>query len=80
MVAVDFHTRLVLGVVLDDKRGTTVVDFLVDLCRMSKKPEEYVTDNGKEFENESFKEMCRRMNIKHRKVSIDSYRSNGRVG
>ncbi|KAF9754348.1 hypothetical protein NGRA_3368, partial [Nosema granulosis] len=79
LVAIDYHTRLVWGVVLNEKRGISVVNFLTDLCRMGKKPEEYVTDDGKEFDNEDFRLMCRRMDINHSKVSIESHRSNGRV-
>jgi hypothetical protein len=41
--------------------------------------EEVVTDNGREFCNSVVKNMLDEGNIKHRTVSVESHRSNGRV-
>lgn len=41
--------------------------------------EEVITDNGKEFCNREFEELCRKYKVKHTKVGMESHRSNGRV-
>ncbi len=43
------------------------------------KPVEIITDNGKEFINEDMRKFCTDLNVAHRKLSIESHRSNGRV-
>lgn len=52
---------------------------LESFCRNGNRLEEIITGNGKEFINEGFKELCHQIDIRHRKVSIESQRSNGRV-
>ena len=46
---------------------------------MGNRPEEIITDNGKEFINDEMRQLCKNLDIKHRKVSVESHRSNGRV-
>ncbi|WUR02940.1 integrase catalytic domain-containing protein [Vairimorpha necatrix] len=64
---------------MENKTGMNVTEFLSKLCEQGKKPEEIITDNGREFYNEGFRELCNRLEIKHRKVSVESHRSNGRA-
>jgi transposase InsO family protein len=42
-------------------------------------PVEIITDNGKEFSNESMRNWCSEENVLHRKVAVESHRNNGRV-
>lgn len=79
VVAVDYFTRRLWGRVLEGKQASEIVKFLKELCLQGKKPEELVTDNGKEFCNNQMDELCRQMKINHRKISIESHRSNGRI-
>ncbi|EQB60017.1 enzymatic polyprotein endonuclease reverse, partial [Vairimorpha apis BRL 01] len=44
-----------------------------------KREKEIITDNGKEFINEDFRRLCRSLEIKHRQVSVEAHRSNGRI-
>src|SRR5699024_405417 len=38
-----------------------------------------ITDNGREFTSQKFKEFCTEKRMEHRIVSVESHRSNGRV-
>ena len=67
------------GTVLERKTGSNVVGFIRKLCKEGKKPEDIITDNGKEFINEDFRRFCRSLEIKHRQVSVEAHRSNGRI-
>lgn len=75
MVRIDYFMRKVIK----SKQGLEIVTFLKDLCTQGKKPEEIITDNGKEFCNEQMRKLCNTVGIEHRKVSLESYRSNGRI-
>ncbi len=79
LLSIDYHTRMVWGTVLNDKRSSSIVEFILKLCRNGRKPMEIITDNGKEFSNEEMRELCVKLDISHRKISIESHRSNGRV-
>ncbi len=79
LVAIDYHTRLVWGTVLRKKTAESVTMFIRELCLNGNRPKELITDNGKEFNNEEFRNFCSTMDIFHRRVSIESHRSNGRV-
>lgn len=79
LVSIDYHTRMIWGTVLEEKRASLVVDYLTKLCRKGRKPKEIITDNGKEFANEELRIFCERLSINHRKISVESHRSNGRV-
>lgn len=78
LLGIDYFSRFALGAVIGDKRGSTILNVVKEWCE-SFKPEEFITDNGKEFSNEEFSEYCAKNNILHTKVSIESHRSNGRV-
>ncbi|KAF9756190.1 Transposon Tf2-9 polyprotein, partial [Nosema granulosis] len=79
LVLIDYYTRIVWGKVLDDKRGSSIVEFVKQLCGNGMHPVEIITDNGKEFINDEMRKLCAELKISHRKVSIESHRSNGRV-
>lgn len=75
-VAVKYFTRRLWGKVLDNKRAVEFVRFLKELSAQGKKPEKIVTDNGREFCNTKMIELCRPLNINHKKVGIESHKSN----
>lgn len=52
VVGIDYYTRLVWAKVLKDKRGSSIVEFMRQLCSSGIQPIEIITDNGKEFFNE----------------------------
>ncbi|WUR04589.1 LTR Retrotransposon [Vairimorpha necatrix] len=79
LVAIDYHTRIAWGCVLYDKKRSSVAQFIENLCINGRRPEEIITDNGREFDNVDLKDLCRKLDITHNKVSVESHRSNGRV-
>lgn len=79
VVAIDYFTRRAWARVLKSKHAIGVVDFIRDLCSQGKKPEKIITDSGKEFCNDQMRDLCRTLDIEHRKVGVESHRSNGRV-
>ncbi|WUR03408.1 integrase RTL1 [Vairimorpha necatrix] len=64
---------------ITNTRASSITGFIENLCRNGKRPEEIISDNGREFANEEFRELCRKLDITHRKTSIESHKSNGRV-
>lgn len=79
IVAIDYYSRRVWGRVIGEKSGNEIYYFIKELCSKGKKPEEIITDNGKEFVNVKIRDLCSELDIEHRKVSIEAHRSNGRV-
>lgn len=78
LVAIDYYTRYVLAEVINNKNSETVLEIIKNWT-IDFKPEEFVTDNGREFSNQTFILFCSENGIKHNKVSVESHRSNGRV-
>lgn len=64
---------------MENKQAIGIVKFIKDLCAQGKNPEEIITDNGKEFCNDQLLELFRNLEIRHRKVGVESHRSNDRV-
>ncbi|KAF9758263.1 hypothetical protein NGRA_3187 [Nosema granulosis] len=78
VVAIDYFIRLVWARVIERKTASEILMFLKSIC-VGERPEEIITDNGKEFSNIQFKELCKDLGIRHRLVSVESHTSNGRV-
>ncbi|MGL5708822.1 MAG: hypothetical protein ACRDDF_11260 [Aeromonas sp.] len=78
LVAIDYQTRFVLAEMIRCKNASTIVD-IISKWGSSWKPEELITDNGKEFANEFFRRYCMDEKILHRLVSVESHKSNGRI-
>lgn len=78
LVGIDYYTRYAFVQLTDKKDSMSILNILKKWCEHSK-PEEIITDNGKEFTNKDFKEFCNNENIAHRTISIEAHRSNGRV-
>ena len=78
-VAIDYFTRMVKAEVMPDKCSGSVIGVLREWLNAEECPEEIITDNGKEFVSEEFRKFCIGRKIAHRRVSVESHRSNGRV-
>jgi len=79
LVGIDYFTRLVSACVMPNKSSGSVIEVLKGWIKEGDSPEEIITDNGKEFVSDEFRKYCRDEKIEHRKVSVESHRSNGRV-
>ena len=79
LVGIDYFTRVVSACVMPNKSSGSVIEVLKEWIKEGDSPEEIITDNGKEFVSEEFRKFCRGEKIEHRKVSVESHRSNGRV-
>ena len=81
LVVIDYFSRGVEAVVLPSKETSKVVSIVrewintVPGYRFGK----IITSNGKKFCNREFEEMYAREKVKHTKVSVELYKSNGRV-
>ncbi|KAF9749472.1 Transposon Ty4-H Gag-Pol polyprotein, partial [Nosema granulosis] len=80
LVGIDYFTRLIGAVPIPDKRAETIIKCLEKWNEKGIKPEEIVTDNGREFVNDEMRKYTIKRRIKHNKVGVESHRSNGRVG
>lgn len=78
LLAIDYHTRFVIGKEVDGLSADSILNTVKEWCNENK-PEEFVTDNGKEFANEKFRKYCQDNKIKHHMVSVESHNSNGRI-
>ncbi|MGL5708994.1 MAG: DDE-type integrase/transposase/recombinase, partial [Aeromonas sp.] len=78
LVAIDYHTRFVLVEMIRSKNASKIV-YIISKWGSGWKPEELITDNGKEFANELFRRYCTDEKILHRLVSVESHKSNGRI-
>jgi transposase InsO family protein len=79
LVAIDYFTRGIKAAVLESKATRGVVETIKAWIGEGFRMEELISDNGKEFCSREFGEMCVDFGIKHRKVGVESHRSNGRV-
>ena len=65
VVAVDYFTRRLWAKVLESKHGCGIFEFIKEACKEGRKPEETITDNGREFCSRQVSELCRALEIKH---------------
>jgi len=79
LVGIDYFTRWAQAQVIESKETETVIEVVRKWMAGREKPGELITDNGKEFVSRKFEEMCTEKGVAHRKVSVESHRSNGRV-
>ncbi len=79
LVAIDYFTRIIGVVPIPDKSARTIIQCLEKWIERGIKPDEIITDNGKEFVNEEMRKYLIDREIKHNKVGVESHRSNGRV-
>lgn len=78
IIAIDYFTRFVYTKVVEDKKGETIANALEDWIEKNK-PDEIITDNGREFVNDKFGQICSKNRIQHHKVAVEGHNSNGRV-
>lgn len=79
LIGIDYFTRFISAKVIYDKKGLSVVAALEEWFKDGYIPKEIISDNGREFCNSDVRECLNRYGIEHRKVSVESHRSNGRV-
>ncbi|KAF9760821.1 Retrovirus-related Pol polyprotein from transposon [Nosema granulosis] len=79
LVGIDYFTRRLWGARVRSKETKAVLEVLQKWISEDGFPEEYVTDNGKEFVSNEFKVWCSENEIKHWKVGLEAHRSNGRI-
>lgn len=78
LLGIDYFSRFILAEAILDKRASTVINVLQRWFQ-EWSPEEIVSDNGREFNNEAMREFVVSRRIDHRKVAPESHKSNGRV-
>ncbi|KAF9747733.1 hypothetical protein NGRA_3512, partial [Nosema granulosis] len=79
LLGIDYFTRKLWGKSLGSKSTEEVIRSLEEWIRNDGFPDELITDNAKEFCSEAFEKWCSENDIKHRKVGVESHRSNGRI-
>jgi hypothetical protein len=78
LTGIDYFTRFCRAEVIEEKKSEEVLKILRKWFGV-RQPEQLITDNGKEFCSISFEKFCAERNILHRKIGVESHRSNGRV-
>ena len=76
---IDAATRFTKARVIKDKTSRTIIDniFLMWLSDGPGCPRRFLSDNGKEFANYEFQEMCELLNILELKTAVEAPWSNG---
>nr|GEV02991.1 reverse transcriptase domain-containing protein [Tanacetum cinerariifolium] len=80
IVAVDYFTKWVKAKPIAMITGNEVKKFIWDsnVCRFGL-PGEIISDNGKQFRDNPFKDLCEKLNIKQIFASVKEPQSNGQV-
>nr|CAH66249.1 OSIGBa0101A01.5 [Oryza sativa] len=78
IVAVEYFSRWIEAEPLGAITSATVQKFVWKniICRFGV-PKEFITDNGKQFDSEKFREMCEGLNLEIRFASVAHPQSNG---
>ncbi|KAF9762654.1 putative integrase ORF3 [Nosema granulosis] len=79
ILGIDYFTRKLWGKVIDSKETKGIKLALEKWIYKDGFLEEIITDNGKEFCNESFGKWCADNKIIHIKVGLEAHKSNGRI-
>jgi hypothetical protein len=79
VVAIDYFTRMIWTGVIERKSGKEIVGVMKRWMSGGSIPSSVISDNGREFCNSEFSRMCIDYGILHRKVGVESHKSNGRV-
>ena len=79
LVGIDYFTRVLYGRVLKERTSREIISGLEEWFRNENVPEMIISDNAKEFDSIEFKKWCSDNEIDHRKVSVESHGSNGRI-
>lgn len=76
---VDVATRYSRSVVIYDKKGKTIIDKVIEMWIGTGvgSPDKFLADNGGEFANEEFYDMCENLNIRMMHTAAESPFSNG---
>jgi IS30 family transposase len=79
LIYIDYFTRWCRMKLIENKMAMIVLNDIEEFCKSFGKPEEILTDNGREFANDLLKKFLANNKIKHKLVSVEPHRSNGRV-
>lgn len=78
-VLIDYYTRVMMVRLIEDRTTKSIKKVLNTWIEENGLPEEIVTDNAQEFTSEEMWKYLIDRKIKHRRVSVESHQSNGRV-
>lgn len=79
LVGIDYFTRFGVVEKLKNKESKEVIRVLEFWFNKHGNPEKVISDHGKEFNNDNFKDLCISKSIVHHMTSLESHQSNGRV-
>lgn len=79
LVCIDYFSRYCKAAVIGNRREENIIAELLKIFNEIGVPEQLVSDNAKEFCGEKFRKFVIEKNIVHKKVSVESHQSNGRV-
>lgn len=75
---IDHFSRYSRGIVINNKEADTIVEGLITAwIAIFGPPGSVLSDNGREFDNEKFKELCEKFNIVVKSTAAESPWSNG---
>lgn len=76
---IDIFTRFTLACFIDDKKPDTIIDSIVKIWIGSGmgSPKRFIADNGGEFANSNFRDMCENLNIEILHTAAQSPWQNG---
>ncbi|KAF9756208.1 hypothetical protein NGRA_3258, partial [Nosema granulosis] len=79
LLGIDYYTRFLYAKVLVDTTTKNIISALEEWFTEEEVPEAIISDNAKEFTGIEFREWCNMNEVEHRKVSVESHGSNGRI-
>ena len=77
LTAIDLLSQYPFAVEVPNKTAKAATSALQDVLAFFRSPKEIISDNGKEFNNEMMKQMCKERGINLRFIAPHSPRSNG---
>ncbi len=79
LVGIDYYTRHLQAKLLEKRTTEEIIAVLEKWFIQDYFPEALISDNAKEFVSLEFEKWCSMNSIEHRKVSVESHGSNGRI-
>lgn len=79
VVMIDYYTRVMMARVIEDRTTESIKKAIDTWIEERGKPKEIVSDNAKEFVSDEMWKYLIDRKIKHRRTSLESHQSNGRV-
>ncbi|KAF9761456.1 Endogenous retrovirus group K member 25 Pol protein [Nosema granulosis] len=79
LVGIDYYIRRLWKKVNQTKNTGEVLEAIKNWIGEDGFPDEFITDNGKEFCSKEFENWCSENDIQHRNVGLEAHRTNGRI-